>query len=165
LDPVRPWAEKAWHLIQSLIPRLPDQLTPWLARIVPVQPCLCDVWHDHVLFEGDKVTGLVDYGSVKIDHVAVDLARLLGSLIGDDQDMQILGLEAYRLVRPLSPEETALVQVLDETGTVLGGVTWLRWLYQENRHYESRDSVARRLASLVGRMEHLAACGFAGRGR
>src|SRR5437763_1299451 len=49
-------------------------LTPWADRPVPVQPCLCDVWHDHVLYTGDAVTGLIDYGEVKPDHPAVDLA-------------------------------------------------------------------------------------------
>jgi Ser/Thr protein kinase RdoA (MazF antagonist) len=153
LDPVRPWAEKAWQLLPALIARLPDLLAPWRTRVLPVQPCLCDVWHDHVLFDGDRVTGLVDYGSVKIDHVAVDLARLLGSLVGEDKEMQAAGLQAYRAVRPLSVEEESLVSVLDETGTVLGAANWLRWLYHEGRRYEDRNAVARRLAALVQRME------------
>jgi Ser/Thr protein kinase RdoA (MazF antagonist) len=152
-DPVRPWAERIWRLLPRAAARLPDQLTPWLGRPLPVQPCLCDLWHAHVLFQGDAVTGLVDYGSVKSDHVAVDLARLLGSLVGDDRALQAAGMDAYRRVRCLSAEEEALVRVLDETGTVLGGVNWLRWLYHEGRHYADRDAVARRLAVLVVRME------------
>jgi homoserine kinase type II len=120
---------------------------------LPLQPCLCDVWHDHVLFEGERVTGLVDYGSVKTDHVAVDLARLLGSLVGDDRQQQAAGLEAYARLRPLSPEECRLVAALDETGTVLGAANWLRWLYHDVRRFEDREAVARRLAALVQRIE------------
>jgi Ser/Thr protein kinase RdoA (MazF antagonist) len=153
MEPVRPWAEKAWRLVGLWIGRLPDRLAPQAARAVPVQPCLCDLWHDHVLFESETVTGMLDYGSVKMDHVAVDLARLLGSLVGDDLEMQATGIEAYRSVRPLSAEEVDLVRVLDETGTVLGAANWLRWLYHEGRRYEDLGSVARRLKALVERME------------
>jgi Ser/Thr protein kinase RdoA (MazF antagonist) len=153
MDPVRPWAEWAWRLLPRHMGRLPALLAPWSKTRVPVQPCLCDIWHDHVLFEGDQVTGLVDYGSIKRDHVAVDLARLLGSLIGDDEQMRAVGIEAYRLVRPFGQDEAALMKVLDETGTVLGVMNWLRWLYFEGRQYADRDAVARRLAALVQRME------------
>src|SRR5258708_4448885 len=51
LDGVRPWAERAWHLLQTLAPQLPPRLLPWAAIPLLVQPCLCDIWHDHVLFE------------------------------------------------------------------------------------------------------------------
>jgi Ser/Thr protein kinase RdoA (MazF antagonist) len=154
LDPVRPWAEKAWRLVQQFRCRVPGLLAPWLERRFPTQECLCDVWHDHVLFQGDQVSGLVDYGSIKTDHVAVDLARLLGSLVGDDRQMQAVGIESYRRVHALSDDEEQLVKVLDETGTVLGAANWLRWLYHEGRTYVNRDAVARRLASLVQRMEN-----------
>jgi homoserine kinase type II len=152
-DPVHPWAEQAWSLLPRHIALLADALSPWLSRPLPSQPCLCDVWHDHVLFEEDRVTALLDYGSAKMDHVAVDLARLLGSLVGDDTGMFAVGVGAYRSLRPLREEEETLVKVLDNTGTVLGAANWLRWLYYEQRQYGDRQAVARRLAALVERME------------
>jgi homoserine kinase type II len=121
---------------------------------VPLQPCLGDLWHDHVLFDGDTVTGLIDYGAARLDHVAVDLARLLGSLAGDESNLRAAGLTAYRRVRPLSPDEEALVTVLDRTGTILGAANWLLWLYREGRVFEDREGVARRLAALVERIEN-----------
>jgi homoserine kinase type II len=154
LDPVGGWAERAWKLVNRHDRRVMDRLTPWTGRCFPLQPCLCDVWHDHVLFEGDRVTGLVDYGGVKTDHVAVDLARLLGSLVGDDPAMREAGLGAYAAVRPLTEEEYALVSVLDETGTLLGAANWLRWLFHESREYPDPAAVARRLAALVQRLEN-----------
>jgi Ser/Thr protein kinase RdoA (MazF antagonist) len=122
--------------------------------MLPIQPCLCDIWHDHILFAGDAIFGIIDYGSVRRDHVAVDLARMLGSLIGDDAAMFAAGLAAYRRVRPLSTEEEDLVRVLDETGTLLGTANWLIWLHHDNRHFEDPKAVARRLGTLVARIEH-----------
>jgi homoserine kinase type II len=152
-DPVRPVAERAWRALASRVDEVPRRLAPWAHRPGPVQPCLCDVWHDHLLFEGDRLTGLVDYGAVKPDHPAVDLARLLGSLVEDDSDEWRAGLAAYRTVRPLTDDEAELARALDETGVVLGAAMWLRWLYEERRAYDDRGAVAGRLGVLVGRME------------
>jgi homoserine kinase type II len=152
-DPVTTWAERAWRLLPEQLERVPLLLASGQASAVPVQPCLCDVWHDHLLFTGDVLTGLVDYGSVKIDHVAVDLARLLGSLVGDDASSWALALRAYREVRQLTPDEERLAHALDRTGVVLGAANWLRWLYLEQRRYDDRAAVADRLAALVLRLE------------
>jgi homoserine kinase type II len=152
-DPVAGWAERAWRVLRDRLGQVPARLAPWVGQTFPLQPCLCDVWHDHVLFEGDRVTGLVDYGSVKVDHVSADLARLLGSLVGDDRQQYAAGLAAYAGVRPLADTERALVAALDETGTVLGLANWLKWLYHDGRVFEDRPAVAARLAALVGRME------------
>jgi homoserine kinase type II len=154
-DPVRPWAERAWHLLSGAVERVPILLAPWTMWDVPLQPCLCDVWHDHVLFEGDKVTGLIDYGAVKVDHVPVDLARLLGSLVGADREGWEVGLQAYRQVRTLSADEEALVHVLEETGTIVAAANWLMWLYRDGREFEDRTGAARRLALAVARMEQI----------
>ena len=70
-----------------------------LAHPAIVQPCLCDVWHDHVLFSGEAVSGIVDYGAMKVDHVAVDLARLLGDLVGEDDVRFERGLAAFSTCR------------------------------------------------------------------
>jgi homoserine kinase type II len=152
-DPVRPWAERAWILLQSHCAQVPRMLAAWVERHVPLQPCLCDIWHDHVLYTGDAVTGLVDYGSVKVDHVAVDLARLLGSLVGDDAAQWSAGLETYSRLRPLSLEVEALVRLLDKTGTLLAVANWLTWLYHDGRTFDDRSAVAGRLALMVERLE------------
>jgi Ser/Thr protein kinase RdoA (MazF antagonist) len=146
-------AERAWRLLQYWADWVPRMLGPWAERVVPLQPCLCDVWHDHVLFDGDTVTGLVDFGAAKVDHVAVDLARLLGSMADDDQRLAAAGLHAYRRVRPLSLEAEALVGVLDRTGTIVALATWLKWLYRDRRPLDDPEQAARRLAELVKRVE------------
>jgi Ser/Thr protein kinase RdoA (MazF antagonist) len=147
------WGRRAWRVLDAQLPRLPERLATWADVALPSHPCLCDVWHDHILFEGEAVTGLVDYGSVKVDHAAADLARLLGSLVPDDRERMAAGLAAYTRLRPLSLQEQQLVRVLDETGTLLGVANWLRWLYHDGRRFEDRAAAARRLAGLVTRIE------------
>jgi len=106
-----------------------------------------------VLFNGETVSGLIDYGEVKVDHVAVDLARLLGSMVGDDADQRSTALNAYLRCRSLSWEDQAVIGILDVTGTVVAVANWLKWLYRDEKVFEDRTAVARRLSELVERME------------
>jgi Ser/Thr protein kinase RdoA (MazF antagonist) len=152
-DPVQPVAERAAALIDRRVTEVPGRLQRWAGRRWPLHPCLCDVWHDHLLFAGDRLTGLIDYGAAKVDQPAVDVARMLGSLVPDDAASWQIGLRAYRATRPFGDEEAELARALDETGTVIGVATWLRWLYEEFRPFADRAAVAHRLVTLVGRME------------
>lgn len=102
------------------------ELQAWEDRRVPVQPCVGDLWHDHVLFVDDRVGGIIDFGSVKVDHVAVDLGRLLGSLVGDDRGAWDFAMERYRRVRSLDDDEITLSRLLDRSGTLLALTGWLR---------------------------------------
>ncbi|HVS40113.1 MAG TPA: phosphotransferase [Gemmataceae bacterium] len=155
-DPARSAAERAWRLLPGRIDSIPDLLRRWVDRSWPLQPCLCDVWHDHVLFDGDRVSGLIDYGAMKIDHPAVDVARLLGSLVDDDLTGWAMGLTAYRETRPLSADEAELTQTLDATGTIAAAAVWLRWLYHDGKEFEDRAAAARRLEGLTARLERIA---------
>jgi Ser/Thr protein kinase RdoA (MazF antagonist) len=152
LDPYAPIAELLFHAVQRHLDDAARLLTPWLSQPMTLQPCVCDPWHDHVLFTGDAVTGLIDFGSAKIDHVAVDLARLLGSLVGDDPHQWRIGISAYRRVRPFSDDEHRLARDLDRTGTLLAATHWLRWLYHEGRRYDQPVAVLDRLRHLAARI-------------
>jgi homoserine kinase type II len=153
IDLLGPMAERAWRGLPRWLREVSRCLDPWIDFRCPVQPCLRDLWHDHLLFEGDRLTGLIDYGAVKADHVAVDLARMLGSLVGDDAGGWECGLRAYRRLRGLTDNEEQLAHMLDRTSTILGVVNWLRWLYHEGRSYEDLSFVARRLESLLNRID------------
>ncbi len=143
-------------LYQKLAPRIAARLKLGMNTAVPLQPCLRDVWHDHVLFTGDEVTGLIDPHAARSDCVATDLARLLGSLAGDDHPAWDAGLAAYQLVRPLSFEELALVELFDQSTVLLAGMTWLEWCCLQGRSFADRDRVESRLQSIIARLKHLA---------
>ena len=118
------------------------RLAPLANVPLPLQPCIRDVWHDHVLFEGDTVTGLIDFGAVRIDTPATDVARLLGSLVGDDATGWREGLAAYCAVRPLTDHEPLAVFALDTAGTILAGCNWIRWIYKEGRQFDISSTIA-----------------------
>lgn len=117
-----------------------------------MQPCLRDIWHDHVLFTGEEVTGMIDYGGMDIDTPATDIARLLGSLVADDEAGWSTGLTAYADVRPLSSDEILAAKALDTSGTILAGCNWLRWIYVDGRSFEDRAQVAGRFRRIVERV-------------
>ncbi len=146
-------AERLWHLLPARVERVPTLLAPWVERELSLHPCLCDVWHAHVLFAEGRVSALLDYGAVKVDHPATDLARFLGSLRGDDTAVWRVGLDAYALLRPFGPEEEGLAHLLDRTGVVLTAANWLLWLYHERRVFEDIGRVTSRLAQVVARLE------------
>src|SRR5262249_56800921 len=115
----------AHETLQKRLPAISQLLRPWQDQHWELQYCLCDIWRPHVLFVGDRVSGIIDYGSVKLDHIAGDLARLLGSWVADDQGLWDLGLDAYASVKPLCANERSLAAVLDRSGTILSLATWL----------------------------------------
>jgi Ser/Thr protein kinase RdoA (MazF antagonist) len=118
---------------------------------VGLQPVLRDVWHDHLLYEGDALTGLVDYASLALDSVAVDLARMLGSLIEDDEASWDFALTAYRKLRPLSDDEERLARALDRAGVIAALANWHRWISGGERDPAS-PHVRERVGRLVARV-------------
>lgn len=140
----------------ATLPRAIAQLAPLSNIILPVQPCLRDIWHDHVLFMGDEVTAIIDYGSINIDTPSTDVARLLGSLVGDDEAGWHAGVKAYSTIRPLSADEERAAKALDTSSTILAGCNWLRWIYIDGRQFEDRAQIVERFQRIVTRSEHAA---------
>lgn len=121
---------------------------------VPLAPVLRDVWHDHVLFTGDAVTGLIDASACRRDTVAAELSRLLGSFLGDDPPRWDAALAAYACVRPLTADEAALIPILDRSGLLLSAATWLRRRYLFGERVAT-PAVLARLRETVKRLERM----------
>lgn len=136
--------------------RVAEDLSSYRNRRFRLHPCLRDVWHDHVLFVGDHVTGLIDPSAARSETPATDLARLLGSLLGDDRERWEFAIAAYRSVRPLSDREAALAQVLDQSTVLLSGMTWLERLFVERLNYSNPSRVLERLRQIGLRLDRLA---------
>jgi homoserine kinase type II len=156
------WPELAARArkIAELFPYAAAKVTPLLETAaqlrVDLQPCIRDIWHDHVLFQGTRVSGLIDFGSMRPENVSADIARLLGSLAEDDQSLWHVGLEAYQRVRPLSAPEMTLVTVFDRSTVAMSGLQWLDWIYLRGRRFANRSAVLARLDDILLRLGKLA---------
>jgi Ser/Thr protein kinase RdoA (MazF antagonist) len=150
-------AERILTLFPQVATQVSLQLNAAGQRAVPTHPVIRDVWHDHLLFTGDAVTGLIDFGAMRNDSIAVDVSRLLGSLVGDDIQGWKHGLGAYQQIRPLSRAEDELIGTLDSSTILLSGLNWLRWIYVDRRRFDDFAQVAGRLREIAGRLEGLAA--------
>jgi homoserine kinase type II len=151
-----PMARKFLASLPKAVPLAIARLTPLVDARFPLQPAIRDIWHDHVLFEGDCVSGLIDFGAMQIETVAADVARLLGSLVADNAEGWRDGFAAYAALRPLSRDEFAAVSALDVSGTILAGCNWIHWIYVERRQFEDREQIEARVARLVERITQLA---------
>jgi homoserine kinase type II len=150
-----PFDDRAARIIAAARDRLPALREPLVSAAnlrLPLSPAIRDVHHDHVLFTGDRVTGLVDFGALRIDTPLADVARLLGSLAGDDASARGHALAAYAELRPLTDEARNLIEVLDASNVVLGGLNWLRWLYLERRDMGPPAPILRRLDEILSRL-------------
>lgn len=132
--------------------QLATDLKPFVDEIFPVQPVIRDVWHDHILFTGDQVTGVVDFGAMQMDNIALDLARVLGSLVGDQAERWDFAFNAYGQTRSLQPREVEFALVMDRCASFLASLNWLNWILIEQRSFESPADVEKRISQLIGRL-------------
>jgi homoserine kinase type II len=149
-------AARMRQLVRKLLPAIGESLASVEQVRCPLQIIIGDLRQDHLLFSGDELTGLVDFGALAFDSPVVDLARLLGDSAGEDPGRWRTGIKAYRAIGPSSPEELRLIQVLDASGLVLASYNWLAWLYAERREFPDPQGVGLRINKLLGRLESLA---------
>ena len=98
------------------------------------------------------MTGIVDFGAMRPATVAGDVARLLGSLVRDDQDMWAIGIRAYEAVRPLTDDERQLIPAWDLANLLLSGLQWVEWLFVDGRRFANMTAVEGRMNEFLQRM-------------
>jgi homoserine kinase type II len=140
-------------LARSTAPQLLDPLRQAAGRTVPLQPCLRDARPEHFLFEGDRLTGLVDFGAMGVDCVAGDLARLTGEWFERDASPRAEALAAYERIRPLDAAEAALLDAFASSSALLIGEHWIRWHYIEGRQFDDPTAVGQGLTRGVDHLE------------
>ncbi len=84
------------RLARTVAPQVREPLRQASSRSVMLQPCLRDARPEHFLFEGDQLSGLVDFGAMAVDSVVGDLARLIGEWLDDDQAGRPAGTRVLR---------------------------------------------------------------------
>ena len=121
---------------------------------VSLQPCIRDIWHDHVLFTGDKVTGIVDFGAARVAAREGDVARLLGSLSrtakSDHQKEQLwaMGMSSYQATAN-QPIHAEMVQIWHLANVSMSGLQWVEWLFSEGRRFDNLEAVHERMRGFL----------------
>lgn len=144
------------ELFRRAAPYVTGQLKAAAQSEFALQPCLRDIWHDHVLYTGDNVTGVVDASACRSENVATDLARLLGSFVSDEQNMWDFAIQEYQRHRRLTPDELTLIFVLDGSAVLLSGMTWLERVFVTGQSISGDGRILSRLQIILSRLEHLA---------
>jgi len=155
LPALEPRADRLFTLFPHVAPRVARLLDRAANEKVSLQPCLRDIWSDHVLFEGTRVTGIIDFGALRADNVSTDVARLLGSLAGDDLSAWQQGLTAYASIRPIAAAERVLIEAFDQSTVLLAGINWIDWIYRQRLTFENSAAIPERLDTFLVRLEKL----------
>ncbi len=145
-------AQKALILYHTHALAIDDQLKQLEHVAVPLHPCWRDLWHDHILFENETITGLIDPTATRTDHIATDLTRLLGSWFSDDQHQWQTALTFYETIRPLSTAEPRLVKALNESAILLTPMTWIDRWWQRVISLEQLQQVIPRVQANLARL-------------
>ena len=142
---LRPAAWSWLSLARNVGPRVLEPLFGASQHIVRTQPAIRDARPEHFLFDGDRLSGLIDFGAMGVDAVAGDLARLIGEWLDGHASARLEALAAYEQVRPLDPDEVELIDLFESGTALLIGERWVRWHFVEHRHFDHPDAVSRGL--------------------
>jgi len=156
------------QIFRKLSPAVEQLLLLCSRQDVPLQTVIGDIHSEHVLFEGNQVGGLIDFGALTIDSVALDLARLVASYCGGDEARRQLALEAYEKAAAeysrsagliaggvLSINERVLIEALDKSGALLAPFHWLTWIFIERRGFAHEARVIARWRDLMRRLRRM----------
>ena len=140
--PVDPILATAMTRVPGALSDTRRQLLPWADQQVPVQMCFTDIHRDHLLFYGGEFPGFIDFGAVKPDSPACDLARLFG-----EEPITLIAAEAEYGNLPVG-----LAGTLATTAPVCNLAAWILRIARDRENPSNRDAVSTRIAGWVERM-------------
>jgi len=143
---------RAMAIVERVAPFVLQALQPWKTVPMLLHPCIRDLRGEHVLYVGERVTGIVDFGAMDIDSPAIDLARLLGDLAGENEQLIAVGLNKYRQFRSGFDVDDGFIRLLDRAGVVCSIIGWFARLSKKQLQ-SPIENVKNRLTSLVARAE------------
>jgi Ser/Thr protein kinase RdoA (MazF antagonist) len=152
-DPASPMARRWLDRAIALAPAILESTRVAASRPLPRQPCLRDPRPDHFLFEGDRLTGLVDFGAMGVESVAGDLARLLGEWVGPDRAIRGEALASFEAIRPLSDAELRAIEAFERANALLGPLAWIYWHFFDGRVFDEPDTVVKGLTRRLERLD------------
>lgn len=142
-------------IASELLPRLRPRFQPLQAQLrsvvdrpLQIVHAIRDIHHDHLFYAEERLTGIVDFGSMKEESRCFDLARMVGSLRIDGEIPWEISLNCYSQINELQAEERDLVLLLHQCNLVLGILNWLSWIFLDGRKFEDWNAVESRINQL-----------------
>ncbi|HMP79390.1 MAG TPA: phosphotransferase, partial [Pirellulaceae bacterium] len=149
------WFQRALGRLPTFIDRLIFTAPTDASADFCLQPVVRDLWHDHVLFDGESVSGLIDFHAMRVDTPLLDVARLVGSLKMDGEPPWNAALQVYSRFRELPNHADVWGRWLHACGVALAIVNWIKWISVEKRCFQDWPAVVRRINTLVLELERI----------
>ena len=89
-------------------------------------------------FSPTRVTGVIDFGVVRIDEPTTDLVRLLGSLEPFNAEKCEAAVCIYEQQTGVAVDRRRFA-ILDQAATLLSAAQWLQWLLIDERAFHAPD--------------------------
>jgi Ser/Thr protein kinase RdoA (MazF antagonist) len=105
LEPIREWSQSQFRCF-------------WILR---------DVWREHLLFRGDHLIGILDFGAARVDWPGLDLVRSLGTLLLDSDPRWTTALAIYSRAQPETTLELELLKIVHRASIAISALQWLDW--------------------------------------
>jgi thiamine kinase-like enzyme len=126
--------------------------------------CICchfvlrDIWSEHLLFDGERLTGIIDFGSARLDDPLTDLVRMLSTCEPSRPDEIRWGWEQYVAARQASGGlleagwSWERFELFDCVATLLSAVQWMQWLMIDELEFDApREQLVSRWEGFVTR--------------
>lgn len=119
-------AKRLCATLEFWLPWLTKQLAEASRFSYRLQPVIRDLWKPHVLFNAERVTGIIDLNAMATDHVGLDVTRLFRSWFGSEVERIREAINQFRAQPSLDEHECRLLEAFDAATVLLSPVTWLR---------------------------------------
>jgi Ser/Thr protein kinase RdoA (MazF antagonist) len=114
---------------------------------------LRDVWREHLLFQGNRLTGIVDLGAARMDWPGLDLVRAFGTLMSGSDPRWSFAIARYLETRPDTSITFASLEAVHRASVALSALQWIDW-FAEGR-FDWADSGSRAWARVIELQQQL----------
>lgn len=88
---------------------------------------LRDVWREHILFQDNRLSGVIDFGAARIDWPGLDLVRAFGTLMLESDPRWPAAVDRYLKRRPDASITLARLQAVHRASVALSALQWIDW--------------------------------------
>ena len=124
----------------------------WIAR---------DLWREHFLFEGDRLTGILDFTASKISWPGLDLVRSIGTFLLDEDPRWETAVERYQTALGERNIKLHDIRVTHRVSTVLSAMHYVEMALESDENLQLGNRIddpriAARILELEVCMESIA---------